>query len=244
MGLFKKVGKALFGSGGSTGGMPNIDFLRQPAATTDYSYLINPNDKRNAAVNAGFADWTKTIGAPSSVDEVRAGMNQEQLDQILGGIQRDTASKFGTQLMDQFGRGLIEPGVGASSDIASNALAQTAAEGARTAAGVRLDYGLADLERQAAREAALRDAYGTRYGNYNAALGAYTQGMGANTAAQNDRDALYANLLSGNFNAAQDRKNKTKTKGFFGNFLDSYAQSAGKTAGGGGGASKLLAGVF
>jgi hypothetical protein len=103
-------------------------------------------------------------------------------------------------------------------------LAQTAAEGARTAAGARLNYSLADLERQAAKEKALRDAYATRYGYGQQTALAY-----ANEAA--DRDALYANLLSGNFNAAQTRKNSTATPGMFDNFFQSFAESAGKTGG-------------
>lgn len=231
----KKLGGMLFGSGGSTGGTPDVGFLR--SGPNPYEFLMSSDPSKNISERY-FNDYTSNINAPSSVDAVRSGMNQEQLDLLLGNIQRDTNTKFGSDISSYFGRGLIDPGVGVSSDISGNALAQTAAEGARTAAGARLNYSLADLERQAVKEKALRDAYSTRYGYGQQNALAY-----ANEAS--DRDALYAQLLSGNFNAAQQRKNATAKGGaidaFFSNFGQSYGTSAGKSAGdGNAGASKYM----
>lgn len=211
----------LFGGGGKTGGMPDIGYLR--SGPNPYEFLMSSDPTKNISERY-FNDYTANINAPSSVDAVRAGMNQEQLDMMLGNIQRDTNTKFGSDISNYFGRGLIDPGVGVSSDISGNALAQTAAEGARTAAGARLSYSLADLERQAAKEKALRDAYQQRYGYGQASALAY-----ANEAA--DRDQQYANLLSGNYNAAQQRKNATTNPGMLDTFLQSFGKSAGEEGG-------------
>jgi hypothetical protein len=217
----QKLGGMLFGSSGKTGGMPDIGYLR--SGPNPYEFLMSSDPSKNISERY-FNDYTSNINAPSSVDAVRSGMNQEQLDLLLGNIQRDTNTKFGSDISSYFGRGLIDPGVGVSSDISGNALAQTAAEGARTAAGARLSYSLQDLERQAAREQELRDAYKARYG-----FGQQTGMAYANEAA--DRDALYANLLSGNFNAAQARKNSTATPGMLDNFGQSFAKSYGQRLG-------------
>jgi hypothetical protein len=231
----KKLGGMLFGSNGSTGGTPDIGYLR--SGPNPYEFLMSSDPSKNISERY-FNDYTANINAPSSVDAVRSGMNQEQLDLMLGNIQRDTNTKFGSDISNYFGRGLIDPGVGVSSDISGNALAQTAAEGARTAAGARLSYSLQDLERQAAKEKALRDAYQQRYGYGQANALAY-----ANETA--DRDELYAKLLSGNFNDAQTRKNATAKGGaidaFFSNFGQSYGNSSGNTAGSNeGGATKYM----
>ena len=166
---------------------PDIDFLRQPAPSVGTDYLKQfkgygdfykgptgfkgyndfyraPTEGREAA----FQSYIEAINAPSSVDEVRSGMNKEQLDLLIGDIERDTRGKFGQGLIESFGRGLFDPSTGADSDIARVTQGQIAASGGRSAAQARLGYSLADLDRLAAREAEQRQAYGQRYSTESA----------------------------------------------------------------------------
>jgi hypothetical protein len=235
----------LLGTGKETNpyNAPNIDFLRDPTTPVDYSGLKNPvSSDFGAPAKSYFNSYIGAINAPSSVDAVRSGMNTEQMNNLISGVQRDTKQKFGSELSDYFGRGLIEPGVGASSDIASNGLAQTAAEGARTAADVRLQYGLSDLERQAQREAEARNAYGMQYqyaigadtqarGLTNQDLLAYYTGMGSNAEAENQRRIQLAQILSGQASSAASNS-RPPSYGLLGKFGDAFAENLGKRAAG------------
>lgn len=218
MGLVSNVTKSLFGGGSkSTYTPPNIDFLRKPSERVNYDFLRNPVQ----GADKNFQAYADVIGAPSSVDQVREGMNQEQLDSMVGDIFRDTRGKFGKDLMASFGRGLFDPSGGASSDIAANNSAQIAASGARTAADARLKYGLADLERQAAKEEALRGAYGDRYkletqtGNQRDL--AYAGGLESNVNREEERQRLLAQLLSGQASSAA--ANTTRNTGIIPDIL-------------------------
>lgn len=166
--------------GGSPGSTPDLSFFR------DDDYLYNQNNDKNRMVNQSWRQYLRNINAPSSVDAVRDNMRKEELDILLGDISQDTNEKYGNEIMRRFGMGQFAPGIGATSDISANALARTAAEGARTAAGARTTYALQDLARLGEREAALRAAYGTRYGNAENRISAQAQ-----------RDNLYAQLLAG-----------------------------------------------
>ena len=234
MGFFKsvgdKLGDTLFGGGKrTTYTPPNLDFLRSPAERVNYDFLRNPV----AGSGDNFKAYADAIGAPSSVDEVRAGMNKEQVDALVGDIYRDTRGKFGKDLMTSFGRGLFDPSAGASSDIAANNSAQIAASGARTAADARTKYALADLDRQAEREKALRDAYGNRYqletqvGNQRDL--AYAGGLESNVNRDEERKRLLAQLLTGQAGTAA--ANTTRTPGWLNIFGENAAKSGGESAG-------------
>lgn len=193
----------LFGSGGKPTNpyvAPNVDFLRDPAPKGDYQFLTKgfrgqdsfyqpPTERSGGA----FQSYIGAINAPSSVDQVRSGMNTEQMNLLLDQIGRDTTQKYGSELSKRFGMGDFAAGIGPTSDIAGNSLAQVAAEGARTAAGARLNYGLADLERLGAREADARGAYGQQY---EAAVGADTQMRELSARAAAGDQAAYNQLLT------------------------------------------------
>lgn len=171
--------RLLLGSNGKSSNpydAPNMDFLRSESPTVDYSALKSSPDlmrgfrtyKDYYNPSAGVADsrfnqYATAIGAPSSTDQVRGELQRDQLTQRLGDIERDTRGRFGQGIYDYFGRGLFDPTSGGDSTVARTGLAQLAAEGGRTAAGAQTQLGLADIERQAAREAAMRQAYGQRY---------------------------------------------------------------------------------
>src|SRR3990167_6298497 len=71
------------------------DFLRDEAVGN--RYLRSPEELTAGAARVGgrgedyFADLIGNINAPSSVDEVQRGIESDYLDQILGGIDEDTA---------------------------------------------------------------------------------------------------------------------------------------------------------
>ena len=101
----------------------------------------------------------------SSIDAVTKSLESEQLQQLLGEIDKDTAGQVSSIKMDALDRGIGGPGQ--VSDIESNAVAQAMSGGGRTKAAARTQYSLADLARQKAAEQerakALQTAYGSRY---------------------------------------------------------------------------------
>ncbi len=189
-------------------------------APIDMSWLKHPGSVIKQRGKGAWADYLANINAPSSVDAVRSGMNDQAQNMMIDQIGRDTRGGMASTVMDNYMRGMA--GGGASSDIAANALAQRAAEGDRSIAGTRLQYGLQDLNRLGAREDAARQAYGQRYGIAEnadqSAMDRYMQGLGMN-----------ADIAAKN---AANRK-----PGLFSTFANSYAGSLGQTLGGGGGSS-------
>lgn len=267
----------LFGSGGkptNTYAAPNIDFLREAAPSVDYSFLRNSPDltkgfrgstyyynPANDVSGQRFNTYTQAIAAPTSADQVRGELEREQLTSTLGDIEKDTQQRFGRGIYDYFNRGLFDPSSGADSSVAQLGLSNIAAEGARTAANARTTLGLADIERQAAREAALREAYGQRY-SAGESQDAATRGYAANDAARysdlysqganlaSNRELAYAQGLSSNIDREMQRKialanalngqasasaNATQpgNYGLFGTFANSYASGLGKKLSGG-----------
>jgi hypothetical protein len=201
----------------NAGPAPSFDFLRAPAPDLAGQFRgMGDTYAPGAATRAGaFGDWSGSINAPSSVDQVRSELNNGQLASLLEGIDSDTNKAMGRGVGGYFRRGLIQPGVGVSSDIAATGLASIANAGAKRAADARMSYGLADIERLAGREKAARDAYGTRY-TTEAGIGA-NQGsqqaqilaslLGQTATMGNQKELSYADILAGNFNAAADRQN-------------------------------------
>jgi len=154
----------------------NFDFLKKPVG----SGVQNNTDQL-------FQDLISRIGAPSSVDEATRGIEGEQLQQLLSGIDEDTNQAISGVRQDALDRGLGGPGMG--SDIEQAGIGQAAATGAETKAGARTQYQLADLNRLKERESAVNNAYNTRYLQgadlYKTLLGLQT-----------GRDESYANLLN------------------------------------------------
>lgn len=148
-----------------------------PGAGQDYSYLLQPQEATapgipgaapSPAISGGggtpemlFQDYLKQIGAPSTVEQVQQQIENQQLQQILGDIERQTAQDVATAKSDFGERGLLGPG--RTSDIAENALAQIKATGGRTGAQARTQLLLSQLGRQAEKEKTMREAYGKRY---------------------------------------------------------------------------------
>lgn len=253
---------------------PDVDFLRSESPTVDYSVLKNSPDltqgfrtyKDYYNPSQGVADsrwneYSTAIGAPTSVDQVRGELQRDQLTQQLNDIERDTQGRFGQGIYDYFGRGLFDPTSGGDSTVARTGLATLAAEGARTAAGARTQLGMADIERQAAREAAMQQAYGQRYAageqqdaaarsmagtdaarysdlyTKNADLEnqrtqAYLQGTASNIDREMQRRYNLANIMSGQ--AATSASNyRPGDYGLLGKFGESFAGSLGSKLGGG-----------
>ncbi len=204
----KTVRDSVFGGKGSqaTYTPPNVDFLRTGAPTVNYDFLRTPTDLTGSYKGQGdfttaapergegaFQDYLGAIKAPSSVDAVRTELGRDALESTIGQIEQDTKERFGKDLSSYFGRGLIDPGRGAGSDIASVGLAQVAASGAQTAADARTRLALGDIERLGAREEAERGAFGD-YFKSAMSTDQQTRELTARAAA-GDRDA-YMQLVS------------------------------------------------
>lgn len=138
----------------------------QGAAATPLTYDL-PGIYKGATESAQqygeqyFQDLIGRIGAPSSVDEISKGLENEQVKQLLDEIDRTTKGTVATTKLDALDRGVGGPGQ--YGDIEANALAQVRTGGDRTKAGVRLSAYQSELARQKAREEAVNSAYGTRY---------------------------------------------------------------------------------
>ncbi len=127
----------------------NIDFLRQePISIGQSRGPRNPLLKRG--LDARFNDIRRTLGFPSSVEEVRQEVENEQFQQTLSQIDQ----LFGQRLAETRGsladRGLIGPG--ATSDIAENALAQVRSGAASAGGQFATQLRLGELDRLSQRE--------------------------------------------------------------------------------------------
>ena len=166
-GLFPGGGAA---GGGSTGLNPVPgQTMPQPIPQTlplydigsknTFSNLYKPPEMNSDNL---FQDYLSKIMAPSSVDQVRSGIESDQMKENLAQIDRDTAGSIANTKLDALDRGIGGPGQ--NSDIEANAVAQLQAGGNRTKAAERSKLALSELDRQKAREEATRTAYGARYG--------------------------------------------------------------------------------
>ncbi len=195
--------KTLFGEG-AKGGPANPFSLKYK----DLDFLKDPGKIQ-------FDDWIQNLNAPSSVDEVRRGVESEGLAQLMAGIDQDTARSVGNIKLDAQERGLGGPGV--ASDIEFSSLATAEGLGGETKANARLQGMMAELDRLKQRESAVSGAYGTRYG-------AGVQGQ--STLAQ-----LMAQLYSGG--AQRELAGRTAAKsGLFENMLNTAGNKFADEAGG------------
>lgn len=108
-----------------------------------------------------FDKYVGSINAPSSVDAVRGEVEGDRYQQTLRDIARGTDMALGRGVKGYMERGIA--GDGNDSDITRVGLAQIAGQGQEAAARAGLDYRMADLQRLAERESALRAAYGEQY---------------------------------------------------------------------------------
>lgn len=116
----------------------------------------------NRISTGSFQDYISKINAPSSVDQVRSGIDSDVMKRLLEGVDQDVKGAAGSLKMDFQDRGLGGPGM--ASDIEVSDLGGVYSEGAKLKGDIRSQYALAELERQKAQEQAVREAYGQRYG--------------------------------------------------------------------------------
>lgn len=130
-----------------------------PGAQREFSdYYTAPEDTSGKA----FQDYLGKINAPGGTEEVRKRLESDALTQTLADIDRDTAQQIADLKMSMQERGIAGPGQ--TSDIEQVALAQAGASGGRTKAQARTTLQSQQLERESAKEKAVAEAYGTRYG--------------------------------------------------------------------------------
>ena len=143
---------------GQTGGAEKY-LSMLPGAQRKFGDFYNaPEDTSDKA----FQDYLTKINAPGGTEEVRKRLESDALTQTLADIDRDTAQQIADLKMSMQERGIGGPGQ--TSDIEQVALAQAGASGGRTKAQARTTLQSQQLEREAGREKAVAEAYGTRYG--------------------------------------------------------------------------------
>lgn len=195
--LGKTLNKAkglLFGSEGPSNAYaaPDLSYLRNPG--TQFDFLKN---RVNGTSSPYFNQYVNAVNAPSSVDQVYGELSNNYVNSLLRGVNQDTNTAMGTGTGGYLRRGLISPqSGGVSSDIASSGLASIASRGAQRAGDIRLQYGLADLDRLKQRENALQNAYATQYGTETSLAQNYANLL-------NSRDLGYAGQLSGLYTSGQ-----------------------------------------
>ena len=143
--------------------------------TSEYNYLKKDADPTN------FNAWLGQLSTPSSVDAVRSDIEGQQLQDLLGQIDKDTAQAAGGVRTSALESGW--GGAGLSSDIESVGLGRVMGEGAKAKSTARLGYATSALDRLSQREKAMQDALGTRYST--------------ESANKNARDLTLANIMAG-----------------------------------------------
>ncbi len=188
-----------------------LDFLKDPNTfkvdPSKYSFLTNPSSTFASTYkgpNYGrsdsiYNDLLGVVNAPSSVDQVRSGIDSETMKNLLSGIDQDTAKSVGSLKSDFLDRGLSGPGM--ASDIEGNALAEAYGLGDKNKSTARLDYAGKELDRLKAAEDARRAAATARYETAGAQDTQENQtraaGAQADVAGRQARDLSYADILKG-----------------------------------------------
>ncbi len=203
---------------GLLGNDPNQYISALPnAAKTFASVYQGPGYGKS---DMALSDLVRRADAPSSVDQVRSELNNDQLDQTLAGIDQDTTNNAGSIKSDFLDRGLS--GAGMFSDIEANALGQNLGAGTRAKAAARTTLGQSSLDLQKAREAAAMDAAKTRattfagqdeqanqiaaggattdVGTYANLLGQQANLQGQDLSRNQEAENLYYNLLNSSKN--------------------------------------------
>lgn len=152
-----------------------FNFLQDPNrygnlrdAPSTNRFLVNPSDLVKGAAGVGgngdqaFQDYINSISAPSSVDAVRGEIDNDQLSQLLAGIDEDTKNASGDLSMDFADRGVAGPGQ--ISDAEASGLGRLAGLGVKSKAAARVGLAQTQLQRLSDKEKAAQAAYGQRYG--------------------------------------------------------------------------------
>jgi hypothetical protein len=148
----------------------DLNFLKSPGPSNRYTSNLPSSMKSFASSyvkptgssDSLFQELLGQINAPSSSDDVRREVEGDRMRQLLEGTDIDTRNSIGSLKSDFADRGLSAPGV--ISDIEGSALAQAYGDADRTKAATRSEYALKELDRMKAKEDAVREAYGARYG--------------------------------------------------------------------------------
>lgn len=220
-----------------------------------FDQYINSIKSQGPVGESQFQDYISNINAPSSVDEARRSVENEQYQNALRDIGRQTESAIGSSKLDYQDRGLGGPGQ--MSDIEAVGLAQLRGQGAENEANARLSLYQQELDRLKAREEAARSAYGSRYQtgvasdmSKNQALqNAYGQKASVGTSLQSqkagsdlDIKKYIADLISGRetsavagktgqYSDAENRKYQYQKPSYFDQFMRGFLGSGGETFG-------------
>lgn len=155
-------------------GTSGFDFLKNPSAVAPSSSKLSaiPDALKTFASTyqaptgtsgLDFNDLINNINAPSSVDQVQGQLDNDRLQQLLSGVDQDTANTIGSLKSDFADRGLGGPGM--LSDIEGNSLAQAYGDANVTKANARNTEAQGELDRLKAKETAAQGAYSSRYQN-------------------------------------------------------------------------------
>lgn len=195
------------------------DFLKTPSTANTYGANLPSSVKTFSDTykapgysksDSLYSDLLSSTQGPSSVDQVREQLNNEQLSQLLSGVDTDTKNSIGSLKSDFADRGLGGPGQ--ISDIEGNALAQAYGTGDKTKAAARTALEQSSLDLQKNRE---NQAIAARTAAASAGQAEDTQANSiAATGAQGDVNnylqALIAQL-GGQVTAGEGAANRTNT---------------------------------
>jgi hypothetical protein len=215
-------------NGGAQPGTPNpfqppdLTKLKQPDPyTTDLVKNTKTYFDYKPQTEGSFQDLVKTIGAPSSVDEVRKQVNGDLMHQLLTEIDRSTNSAAADTKLDFLDRGIGGPG--AISDIEGNALAQVRSAGAENRTKTTSGFLLDELNRLTQKEQALQGAYTSRYNadvsGASGAAAAVNAATGQQATLSNAREMGTAQLEADLFNTGANRQDATKKNSYLEDFL-------------------------
>lgn len=127
----------------------NLDFLRQEPVSIGES-----GPQRNPLLESGldtrFNEIRQNLGFPSTVEELRQEVENEQFQQTLGQIDKLFEQRLAEARGGFAERGLLGPG--GTSDIAENALAQIRGQAATTGSQAATQLRLGEIERLSQRE--------------------------------------------------------------------------------------------
>lgn len=171
--------------GGTTPGVSGNLLDKAKSSGILFSDLYKPSAP---TADKYFQDLLDSVSNPTSVDAVQKGLDTDTMNQLLSGIDKDTAAALANNRLDIEDRGFGGPGNISELETASaagiNAGAVKSKAQARTAAAQ------SEIDRLKAREAAKTAALGTRY-TTAAASDTTDKGIAAQSALST------SNLLSG-----------------------------------------------
>jgi len=191
--------------------------------SSKFDYLKDYAGKAFAPVKAQseglFQDYLKGIKSGYSTED-------EQLQNLLRDIGRETENNVGSAKLDYADRGLGGPGQG--SDIEAIGLAQTRGRGQELGDEARLGV-LSGREKQMADAYNQRYLTGTNLGSLEASAGIDLNKYLADLIS--GRQTASVSGQAGSYQAGQDAKNKYSTPSFWDTLTQHFGASLGKKAG-------------